>query len=166
MWPSLGPWPYSKPEVLQNSRSLMGPLQMLQTSGSLMFIFRVKTLSGRDSHWRNPRKKIIESAAIWKVLMSVHWLAQCHKERQQVSASNWNQTRRQSKVSTAKSMAELLGQHSCTAWAVWTSEIKRRAYLVCASRYGQRPARLKKECYHSRDTDSYQESKGFNALSI
>ena len=29
--------------------------------------------------WRNPRKKIIiDSAAIWKVHVSVHWRAQCH----------------------------------------------------------------------------------------
>ena len=32
-------------------------LQVLQNSGSRMFMFRVKTLSARDRHWRNPRKK-------------------------------------------------------------------------------------------------------------
>ena len=32
-------------------------LQVLQNSGSRMFMFRVKTLSARDRHWRNPKKK-------------------------------------------------------------------------------------------------------------
>ena len=32
-------------------------LQVLQNSGSRMFMLRVKTLSVRDRHWRNPRKK-------------------------------------------------------------------------------------------------------------
>ena len=31
--------------------------QVLQNSGSRMFMFRVKTLSVRDRHWRNPRKR-------------------------------------------------------------------------------------------------------------
>ena len=41
-------------------------LQVLQNSGSLMFMLRVKTLSARDRHWRNSREKIVESTAIQK----------------------------------------------------------------------------------------------------
>ena len=37
-------------------------------------------------------------------------------------------SRRQSKILTAKSMAELLGQHSGTAWAGWTGKHKHRVY--------------------------------------
>ena len=43
-----------------------------------MVELRFTTLSARDLHWRNPRKKIIESAAIWKARVSVHSQAQCH----------------------------------------------------------------------------------------
>ena len=41
-----------------------GPTQVLPYHGSWMFMFRVKTLSAPYYHWRNPRKKIIESIAI------------------------------------------------------------------------------------------------------
>ena len=35
---------------------------------------KITTLPAWDHHWRNPRRKIIESAA----RVSVHWRAQCH----------------------------------------------------------------------------------------
>ena len=54
MWQSLGPG-----------------LQVLQNSGSQKFIFRVKTLS-RLPLTKFKKKKIIESAAIKKALVSVH----------------------------------------------------------------------------------------------
>ena len=56
-------------------------LQVLPNSGSQMFMLRVKTLSVRDRHWRNPRRrKIIKSTAIWKAHVSVRWRAQCHSK--------------------------------------------------------------------------------------
>ena len=42
MWQISGPWP---------------PLQVLQTSGSMIFMLRVKNVSALGSYWRSPRKK-------------------------------------------------------------------------------------------------------------
>ena len=53
-------------------------VQVLQYSGSGtsgMVVLRFTTLFARDRHWRNPRKKKIESAAIRKARVSVHWRA-------------------------------------------------------------------------------------------
>ena len=66
--------------------------------------------------------------------------------------------RRQSKVLTAKSMAQLLGQRSCNAWAGLTGKHKHRVFpswlqLLLAG--------LRKTCYHSCYTDSVRESKRF-----
>ena len=52
-----------RPALVANFGPL-APLQVLQNSGSLMFILRVKTLSVRDSHWRNLRGEKYKSAAI------------------------------------------------------------------------------------------------------
>ena len=54
-------------------------------------------------------------------------------------------SRSYSNGSKAKSMAELLGPRSGTAWA--------QAMLTGGTRCGPQPARLKKKCYHSCDTD-------------
>ena len=62
---SLQSSPYTRPAHVAES----GPrvrLQVLQNSGSRMFMLRIKTLSSRDRHWRNQRKRKrnVESAAI------------------------------------------------------------------------------------------------------
>ena len=68
-------------------------------------------------------------------------------------------SRRQSKNLTAKSMAKLLGLHSCIAWAGRTGEHKHRAFpslrLSLWASTGVLPL-----C----DTDSFLQSKRFNAL--
>ena len=65
-------------------------------------------------------------------------------------------SRRQSKDLTAKSMAKLLGPRSCTAWASTNTG----CFRVGGSRCWQRPARLRKMCSHSYDTDSVRSQKG------
>ena len=53
-------------------------------SGSLMFMLKVKLLSGfhwlsvRDCHWRNSRGKKYRECSMIKLHVSVHWRAQCH----------------------------------------------------------------------------------------
>ena len=58
-------------------------------------------------------------------------------------------SRRQSKVLTAKSMAELLGQRSCTAWAGRTSYTNTGRFWFGCSRCWQWLARLRIQFYHS-----------------
>ena len=60
---------------------------------------------------------------------------------------------RQSKVLTAKSMAELLGARSGTAGGVGWASINTGCFRVGCSRCWQRLARLRETCYHSWDTD-------------
>ena len=58
-------------------------LQLHQNSGNWMFKLRVKTLSARDSHWRNPRRRTLYRvqqckntpvcALIGSVMFSTHW---------------------------------------------------------------------------------------------
>ena len=55
-----------------------GPTPSAPTSGSRMFIFRVKTLSTRDRHWRNPRKNKYRERSNINARVSVYWPAQCH----------------------------------------------------------------------------------------
>ena len=52
-------------------------IQVLQNNGSQMVVSRLTTLSARDCHWRNPRKKIMRVQQ-HKACVSVHWRAQCH----------------------------------------------------------------------------------------
>ena len=63
MWPSPGP---------------RARLQSLQNSGSRMLMLRVKPLSERDRHWRNPRKKNYRKSSNIKARVSMHWRAQWH----------------------------------------------------------------------------------------
>ena len=54
-------------------------LQVLQNSRSRMFMLRVKALSARGRHWRNPRKKKNNrECSNIKAQVSVHWRAQRH----------------------------------------------------------------------------------------
>ena len=69
-------------------------LQVLQNSGSRMFMLSVKTLSARDRHWLNPRKRNYRERGNIKAHVSVHWRAQCHAKWQgwqRVSAASENQ---------------------------------------------------------------------------
>ena len=43
-----------------------------------MVVLRFTTLSARDRHWRNPRKKNYRERSNIKARVSVHWRAQCH----------------------------------------------------------------------------------------
>ena len=70
-------------------------------------------------------------------------------------------SRRLSKVFRAKSTAKLLGPLSCSPCAGRTGEHKHGRFQVGFSHCRQRPARLRKICYHSCDTDSVQESTRF-----
>ena len=73
-------------------------------------------------------------------------------------------SRRLSKVFRAKSTAKLLGPLSCSPCAGRTGEHKHGRFQVGFSHCRQRPARLRKICYHSCDTDSVQESTRFSCF--
>ena len=54
-------------------------VQVLQNSGSWMVVFRFTTLSARDRHWRNPRKKKYrERSSIKYARVSARAPSQCH----------------------------------------------------------------------------------------
>ena len=74
-------------------------LQVLPNSGSQMFMLRVKTLSVRDRHWRNPRRRKnyyykersnMKSARVSTLTGSVP--LNMAAARQKDSASSWSRT--------------------------------------------------------------------------
>ena len=66
-------------------------VQVLQNNASRMVMLRFTILLARDRHWRNPRKKkIIESAAVWKARVSVP--RKMAKAQQSVSAHYGNRS--------------------------------------------------------------------------
>ena len=70
-------------------------------------------------------------------------------------------SRRELKVLTAKSMAELLRARFGTAWAGRTDEIKHRAFSSQRQSLRAATGSLRKTCYHPYDTDSVRELKWF-----
>ena len=64
----------------------LAQLQMLQNSGSLRFLLRVKTLSSWALHcqWRNSRKKLCSRVQQYKrarfITVLIHWLALCQEK--------------------------------------------------------------------------------------
>ena len=65
---------------------------------------------------------------------------------------------------SAKSTAKLLGQLSYLLVWVGLASVKTGHFQVGGIRCWQRPACLRKICYHSWDTDTVQDSTRFNAL--
>ena len=70
-------------------------------------------------------------------------------------------SRRQSKVLTAKSNAELLGSTPALLEMFWLASTNKGSFLVGRSCCWQRQAHFGKTCYHSCDTDSVLESVRF-----
>ena len=126
----------------------LAQLQVLQNSGSRMFMLRVKTLSVRDRQWQDPRKR--ECSNI-KASVSVHWQAQCQQNgqgQQRVSESYWDQTH-VGRLTTTRLNDWAIGSYQFleenSIWLVTTSNFQS---MFCLQDCWSRIAQVKYQARH------------------
>ena len=107
-----------------------------------------------DLKWFKLRSGISEHKLFYNSLFRQQPLQSPGNHSDSLLKAIWKTSKVLSQLLTAKSMAELLGPCSGTAWAGRTGKHKSRCCW-------QRPAQMRKRCCHSCYTESVRESKSF-----